>query len=216
MANYADVDGNGTVDGIIYADLAIGGSGSGLGQSYTIPTSSGFKKYQVTQESYTPEGAAAGFGTGKVIAPVDPSGSGTERFYVMALENAASGTYQFWSSGGTRVVTSTDFGTGESNTAAMKAKSGSSSYLWGISAVQSGTWNGSGGWYVPSRGEWSAFADQLDITTSNYSSKGLSRNYWSSSQRSTYNAWLAGFSSGDFRNDIGNTYDYFVRLGTTF
>ena len=215
VANYADVDGNGTVDGIIYADLAIGGSGSGLGQSYTIPTSSGFKKYQVTQESYTPEGSAAGFGTGKVIAPVDPSGRGTERFYVMALSDVDSSTHQFWSSGGTSVVTSTDFGTGESNTAAMKAKSGSSSYLWGISAVQSGTWNGSGGWYVPSRGEWSAFADQLDITTSNYSRKGLSNYYWSSSQYSTNIAWRAILINGTFYNSVVTDINY-VRLGTTF
>ena len=209
VANYADVDGNGTVDGVIYADLAIGGSGSGLGQSYTIPTSSGFKKYEVTQESYS-----GSFGTGQVIAPVSGN-SGNERFYVMALENAASGTYQFWSSGGTRVVTSTDFGTGESNTAAMKAKSGSSSYLWGISEVQSGTWNGSGGWYVPSRGEWAAFADQLDITTSNYSSKGLSNYYWSSSQYSKRNAWDANFYYGS--SDYGDvTNGHYVRLGTTF
>ena len=162
----------------------------------------------MTQESYSGR-----FGTGQVIAPVSGS-SGNERFYVMALENAASGTYQFWSSGGTSVVTSTDFGTGESNTAAMKAKSGSSSYLWGISAVQSGTWNGSGGWYVPSRGEWAAFADQLDITTSNYSSKGLSFYYWSSSQHSTYRAWRANFLIGGF--DYGVDDDTYVRLGTTF
>ena len=209
VANYADVDGNGTVDGIIYADLAIGGSGTGLRQSYTIPKGSGFKKYKVTQESYS-----GSFGTGQVIAPVSGS-SGNERFYVMALENAASGTYQFWSSGGTSVVTSTDFGTGESNTAAMKAKSGSSSYLWGISAVQSGTWNGSGGWYVPSRGEWAAFADQLDITTSNYSSKGLSDRYWSSSQYSTSFAWYATFNGGGFNYSLVNI-SYSVRLGTTF
>ena len=209
VANYADVDGNGTVDGVIYADLAIGGSGSGLGQSYTIPKGSNFKKYEVTQESYS-----GSFGTGQVIAPVSGS-SGNERFYVMALENAASGTYQFWGSGGTSVVTSTDFGTGESNTAAMKAKSGSSSYLWGISEVQSGTWNGSSGWYVPSRGEWSAFADQLDITTSNYSSKGLSNYYGSSSQYSARNAWDANFYYGS--SDYGDvTNSHYVRLGTTF
>ena len=53
VANYADVDGNGTVDGIIYADLAIGGSGTwgGYNYGYTIPTSSDFKKYEVRQES---------------------------------------------------------------------------------------------------------------------------------------------------------------------
>ena len=215
VANYADVDGNGTVDGVIYADLAIGGSGQWTDSdgTYTIPKGSNFKKYKVTQESYS-----GSFGTGKVIAPVSGS-RGNERFYVMALtdvDGKQNGTYyQFWSSSGTSVVTSTDFGTGESNTAAMKAKSGSSSYLWGISAVQSGTWNGSSGWYVPSRGEWSAFADQLNITTSNYSSKGLSNGYWSSSQYSTNGAWYANVNDGYFYSTNVNCSNY-VRLGTTF
>ena len=194
---YADVDRDGSIDGVIYADLLIGGNGNWNGYTYTIPVSSEFKQYEITQDSYT-----GSFGTGPVIAPVNGS-SGNERFYVMALtdvDGKQNGTYyQFWSSSGTSVVTSTDFGTGESNTAAMKAKSGSSSYLWGISAVQSGTWNGSGGWYVPSRGEWSAFADQLDITTSNYSSKGLSDYYWSSSQSGASRAWFASFSGGYFQ-----------------
>ena len=213
VANYADVDGNGTVDGIIYADLAIGGSGTAWGDStggqYTIPKGSGFKKYKVTQESYS-----GSFGTGKVIAPISGS-SGAERFYVMALGDVDSSTHQFWSSGGTSVVTSTDFETGETNTAAMKAKSGSSSYLWGLSAVQSGTWNGSSGWYVPSIGEWAAFVDQLDITSSDYSSKGLSIWYWSSSQDDTYRAWLASFSYVNFNGSDVNS-NYSVRLGTTF
>ena len=180
VANYADVDGNGTVDGIIYADLAIGGSGTGLGQSYTIPTSRGFKKYQVTQENYTPEGSAAGFGTGKVIAPVSGS-SGNERFYVMALADVdgnRNGTYYTWYDAAYGQMndyastTSTEFGRGEQNTINMIAKWNASDYgpqndhsshddMWGLSAVNSRTWNGSDGWYVPSKGEWATFAGQL-------------------------------------------------------
>ena len=215
VANYADVDGNGTVDGVIYADLAIGGSGqwnpSGNSSynsygTYTIPKGSGFKKYRVTQESYS-----GSLGTGQVIAPVNGS-SGNERFYVMALSNVDSSIHQFWS-GSTSVVTSTDFGTGESNTAAMKATG--STGMWEISAVQNGTWNGSSGWYVPSRGEWAAFASQLDITSSNYSSKGLSDHCWSSSQSDTNRAWCATFNYGYmYVTTVGlKTY---VRLGTTF
>ena len=232
VANYADVDGNGTVDGVIYADLAIGGSGSGLGQSYTIPTSSGFKKYKVTQESYTPEGSAAGFGTGKVIAPVDPSGSGTERFYVMALSDVDS-SYHCWyysaySYGMSDYAsqTSTAFGRGEQNTINMIAKwnssgygsqNGNSSYpdMWGLSAVNSRTWNGSSGWYIPSRDEWVAFAGELDIDSGNYSNHGLSDYYWSSSQYVTSRAWDAHFYFGNFRSEHVNGYCY-VRLGTTF
>ena len=234
VANYADVDGNGTVDGIIYADLAVGGSGSGLGQSYTIPTSSDFKKYQVTQESYTPEGAAAGFGTGKVIAPIDGS-SGNERFYVMALtdvDGKQNGTYYCWYDAAYGKMndyasqTSTDFGAGEQNTINMIAKWNGSLYgaqndnrtyddMWGISAVNSRTWNGSSGWYIPSKEEWAAFAGQLNITSSNYSSKGLSDLYWSSSQYNTSYAWHAYFNFGDFNHYYVFNYNY-VRLGTTF
>ena len=230
VANYADVDGNGTVDGIIYADLAVGGSGTGLGQSYTIPKGSGFKKYQVTQESYTPEGSAAGFGTGKVIAPISGS-SGNERFYVMALtdvDGKQNGTYYTWYNNAYGNMsdyasqTSTAFGKGEQNTINMIAKwngrlygAQNSSDMWGLSAVNSRTWNGSSGWYIPSRDEWAAFAGQLNITSSNYSSKGLSDISWSSSQDATYCAWFANFHGGLFSYNgvIGSSC---VRLGTTY
>ena len=236
VANYADVDGNGTVDGIIYADLAIGGSGTGLGQSYTIPTSRGFKKYQVTQENYTPEGSAAGFGTGKVIAPVSGS-SGNERFYVMALADVdgnRNGTYYTWYDAAYGQMndyastTSTEFGRGEQNTINMIAKWNASDYgpqndhsshddMWGLSAVNSRTWNGSDGWYVPSKGEWATFAGQLGIDDYNYSSKGgLSYSYWSSSQYSANRAWYASFISDTFNNAGHVDSGVYVRLGTTF
>ena len=226
VANYADVDGNGTVDGVIYADLAIGGSGTGLEHSYTIPTSSGFKKYQVTQESYS-----GSFGTGKVIAPIDGS-SGNERFYVMALSDVDSSIhYWYYDAYGDMddyaSQTSTNFGAGEQNTKNMIAKWNGSLYgaqnagttynpdMWGISAVNSRTWNESSGWYIPSRDEWAAFAGQLNITSSNYSSKGLSHFYWSSSQNRTSDAFYAYFNYGYFNDNFVSSYGY-VRLGTTF
>ena len=232
VANYADVDGNGTVDGIIYADLAIGGSGTAWGDSsggeYTIPKGSGFKKYQVTQGSYS-----GSFGTGKVIASVDPSGSGNERFYVMALSNVDSSNHYWYQNAYGNMndyasTTSEDFGAGEQNTINMIAKWNSSAYgtqtttgsypdMWGLSAVNSRIWNGSSGWYVPSRGEWAAFVDQLDITTSNYySNYGLSYGYWLSSQGNTRTAWHMYFNAGGF-DDYSSVADrYYVRLGTTF
>ena len=231
VANYADVDGNGSVDGIIYADLAIGGSGTGLGQSYTIPTSSNFKKYKVTQESYL-----GSFGTGQVIAPLDSSSSsGTERFYVMALtdvDGRRNGTYYTWYDAANgnmddyASTTSTAFGQGEQNTINMIVKWNASDYgaqndhssytdMWGISTVNSRTWNGSEGWYIPSRDEWAAFAGELNITSSNYADVGLSDYCWSSSQYTSYNVWRAYFFLGNFGNSRvdGNLY---VRLGTTF
>ena len=219
---YADVDGNGSVDGVIYADLAIGGSGQWYNSNgtYTIPKGSNFREYT---ESGTH--TASGFGTKGVIKAT--STSGNERFYVMALSNVDSSTHYWYNSAYGNMsdyasATSGDFGTGEKNTQTMITKWNSSAYgsqksndMWGLNAVQSGTWNGSTGWYVPSRREWAAFASQLGITKSNYSNYGLSNSYWSSSQFDTYFAWCAYFSSG-FMDFNGVTNDYCVRLGTTF
>ena len=234
------MDGNGTVDGVIYADLAVGGRGtwnpSGNSSydsngTYTIPTSGNFKKYKVTQESYS-----GSFGTGKVVTPVDPnSSSGNERFYVMALSDVDSSSHYWYYSAfdygmsDSASQTSTAFGRGEQNTINMISKWNSSGYgtqnagadssfnpdMWGVSAVNSRTWNDTSGWYVPSRGEWSAFADQLDIRASSYLNKGLSRIYWSSSQSSASDAGFVNFSAAIFSsNNVNSTYS--VRLGTTF
>ena len=79
---YADVDGDGTVDGIIFADLLHGKTGQ-WGDSngtYTIPTieSTKVKSYKISQEDYTdPLG-----GTSKILTT---SGDGNDRFYVMDL-----------------------------------------------------------------------------------------------------------------------------------
>ena len=226
VGNYADVDGNGTVDGVIYADLAIGGSGQWTDSdgTYTIPKGSNFREY-TESGSYT----ANGFGTKGVIKAT--STSGNERFYVMALSDVDSSTHCWYNRAYGNMsdyasTTSGDFGTGEKNTQTMISKWNSSAYgaqtttgsfpdMWGLSTVQSGTWNGSTGWYVPSRGEWTAFASQLGITKSNYTSFGLSLSYWSSSQSTTRGAWLAYFSIGYMNNGNVNT-TYYVRLGTTY
>lgn len=220
---YADVNGDNTVDGIIYADLAVGGSGTGLRQSYTITKGSGFKKYKE-------EGTASqdGFGSKGIIKP--NGGSGNERFYVMALDDVDSSKHCWWYDAYGNMsdyssTTSTAFGKGEQNTKNMREKwntdpygaknDGSYTDMWGLSAVLNGTWNGSSGWYVPSRYEWAAFAGQLGITSSNYSSRGLSRWYWSSSQYITESAWSADFGSDLFSGGSVRNNDY-VRLGTTF
>ena len=70
------------------------------------------------------------------------------------------------------------------------------------------------GWFVPSRGEWSAFAEELGITT-NYSSFGLSRWYWSSSQSNTNNAYNANFNAG-YVGYFTVNFGTYVRLSTTF
>ena len=88
---YADVDGNGTVDGIIYADRKIGASGTwGHGlydYTYSISKVSSTKNYYISQKNYS-----GVFGTKDVLSP---KGSGNKRFYVMALSDYSGSTYKF-------------------------------------------------------------------------------------------------------------------------
>ena len=80
---YADVDGNGTVDGIIFEDFKVGGSGRWRGYSYSISTVSGTKNYYISQVEYR-----GPFGSKGVLTP---NSSGNARFNVMALEDYNNG-----------------------------------------------------------------------------------------------------------------------------
>ena len=109
---YADVDGNGTVDGIIFADFKKGGSGSWGGTSYTIPTATGLKEYYVSKTNYN-----GPFGTKKVLSA---RGSGNARFNVMALSDYNnSATYNFTNA---KSITSGDWSTPTIDTWAMFAR----------------------------------------------------------------------------------------------
>ena len=88
---YADADGDGTPDGIIFTDFKNGGSGTwgsvnGFGGvHYTIPTVTGLKEYYISQTNYN-----GPFGTKNVLSA---RGSGNARFNVMALSDYSSGYY---------------------------------------------------------------------------------------------------------------------------
>ena len=88
---YADTDGDGTPDGIIFVDLKNGASGnwgSGSYGSYSLSTVSGTKSYKVSQKNYN-----GPFGKKDVLVA---NGSGNNRFYVMALSDYNnSETYLF-------------------------------------------------------------------------------------------------------------------------
>lgn len=219
---YADIDGNGTPDGVIYADLAVSKSGqwtSSAGTySYTAKTNT--KDYYISQTNY--EGP---FGTKDVLTAID--GEGEDRFYVMALEDFNTGTSYCWYDAARgnmddyATATSLDFGTGKANTEAMIAKWNSSAYgaqndngtyldMWG--AIQDKV---AEGWFVPSRGEWGAFGDNLGITTDNYLNCGLSAWCWSLSQFDTFYAWYAHFNLG-YLNYNGVNISTYVRLSATF
>ena len=229
VGKYADIDGDGTVDGIIFADLMIGGNGVwnsynssnsafNLKGKYFISKITSSKDYYVSQESYTNQLG----GTSEVLTPI---GAGEDRFYIMSLNdlseaydwyNAARGNMNDYAT-----ATSQEFGKGKNNTATMISKWESKAYgeqnactqhkdIWGQIKTQANN-----GWFVPSRQEWAAFAGQLGITKSNYSSKGLSGWYWSSSQSTANLAYYVdldrGFVSQDYVNSIND-----VRLATTF
>ena len=85
---YADTDGDGTPDGIIFEDFKKGGSGSWGGTSYTVSTVTGLKEYYISQTNYK-----GPFGTKNVLSA---RGSGNARFKVMALSDYNnSATYSF-------------------------------------------------------------------------------------------------------------------------
>ena len=211
---YADIDGDGGVDGIIYADLAMGNTGTGgIGAyTYTIPTVSAtnLKDYYIKETGHD-EGS--GFGTKDVIAPIEDS-NGTDRFYVMALTDVGEGqTYSWYSNTenlGT-LNTEREFGTGKTNTLTMINEWNSDSNrdetkdIWGQITD---------GWFVPSLDEWSAFKGELGIDKNNYNDRGLSLEYWSSSGSldSVYIIMLS-FDLYSRQNII--EAQNFVRLSTT-
>ena len=207
---YADVDGDGTVDGIIFADLLHGKTGQwgNSNGTYPIPTieSTKVKSYKISQEDYTNQLG----GTSKILTP---SGDGNDRFYVMALTDIGTGTYILKCS---MSGTTTTLGSGKTNTQTLIGNQDLNSSL--KERIQPKV---NKGWFIPSKEEWSAFGGELGITTSNYSAKGLNSWYWSSSQynTSTYGAWYARFSYG-YMDNYFSIYlvsnSYYVRLATTF
>lgn len=233
---YADVNGDGTVDGVIFADLAFDKSGEWYGEYYDWAKEDGaysydrkedLNEYSISEEKY----AEGKFGEYEIITKVTDKGEGKERFYVMALEDIdSSGHYWYKSVNGNMsdysTATSLDFGTGKKNTEDMITKWNAEGYgskdsndMWGLIQTQVAA-----GWFVPSRGEWGAFGDYLakrtenPLTTSNYnSSYGLSVYCWSSSQSNAYDAWSAHFLDGCIASDgVTDNDDVSVRLATTF
>ena len=201
---YADVNEDGKVEGIIYADLAVGGNGTALGQSYNIPVETGLKNYYVSETGHNGQ-----FGNGKDVIRVIEGSQGKNRFYVMALQDIDSNEHMWQASANINMVTSTEFGSGKTNTAAVMAQY--TGDLWGQIGTQV-----TEGWFVPSRDEWAAFAGAFDINTGNYSNTfKFGDDYWTSSQSNTGYAWSAYLANGNLISNYYNNNNY-VRLSTTF
>ena len=233
---YADIDGDKNIDGIIYADLAVGGSGTWNSDSWSsyeyAKVAEGLKSYSINSENGT------GFGTWeKPVITAKEGTTGKDRFYVMALEDFNPGTSYCWYNAANGKLdnlvgdTTNDFGQGKTNTTTMIAewnKGENGKYgaqnakdMWGViqKADSAGkTWDLSK-WFVPSKAEWAAFGDmtytKIGLTTSDYGNYRLKNYYWSSAQSTTNRAYFAYFDNG-FMSNVNVLSGYYVRLSATF
>ena len=225
---YADVDGNGTVDGVIYADLAFSKEATyWYGYSYEAVAAEDLKDYYI---SGTYDGDFNEEGEPKEV--LTATGDGEDRFYVMALEDVTTADYTtfywYYNAYGNMDAsdTSTEFGTGKTNTATIKG-------IWDANTeTPYGTQNArdlwaqidlTNGWFVPSDSEWDAFADVFDLIYdsssgepgNDYTNFSLSDGYWSSSIAGPTISGTVRIQNEYF--DIDEiTYVWNVRLSTTF
>ena len=190
---YADVDGDGTVDGVIYADLAFSKEGY-----YKEET--GLKDYYICGEY--DDGGYFNLDVGYVLKAI---GEGKDRFYVMALEDSTTGDYStfYWYYNAFekmtdyKTATSSAFGKGRTNTEKIKEyweQDEESPYgaqnsrdLWTLIEEDSP-------WFLPSAKEWYAFEETFGIYNTNnesdtYEDFGLSNGYWTSSQSGEWGAY---------------------------
>ena len=177
---YADIEGDGTVDGIIFEDFAIGGSGTWGGYSYSVSKVSNTQEYYISQVEYD-----GPFGKKDVIS-LKNSSSGNARFYVMALKDASD-----------QPITH--------NIAIYQGH-----YIYEHD-----------GWIIPSKNTWVAFADRI-VTSSNYSTYGLSPYYWTSTGSVNSDLWYwISFSNkritdtGKYKYEVTDDSNY-IRLAKQF
>ena len=213
-------------------------SDSDSGYKYDAVDTSSLKSYEIVGQC---EGKFGETEKVDVIAPVEGTGT-KDRFYVMALEDLDNSTHHWYyaADGNLNNLVSADIinfteDSGKKNTKDMLDIYGKtvenggygepvpeeSLYdLWAMTKLKDKNEEKMGGWFVPSRVEWSAFGDMLytekKITKSNYYHylKGL---YWSSSQYNNRLAWTANFSSPTYYMDHNYVRDWLhVRLSATF
>ena len=220
VGKYVDIDGDGIPEGIIFADLAVGGEGCfGYDQgTYKITA------LKEVMKDYTKEYVIKGKFSHKLNGEQEmltPILDGFERFYIMALEDVDEDTFYFYKmSSKEKFEFQTEdikFSTGKKNTTRLMNSWNKEKYgpkhpndIWehAKKKIQKG-------WFIPSIDEWCAFTEQIGITESNYSSKGLSGWYWTSSQYNTTTAYLMNLNYGCV-STINVDYSNYVRLAATF
>ena len=219
IGKYVDINGDGIPEGVIFADLAVGGDKLWNGTPntrYRYEKSSKELKEYVVVGTYT----HALNGKREMLTPIL---DGEDRFYIMALNDVGKNEHCWYYKTSFKGMldyekaTSETFGSGKQNTLNMIEKWNKGNYgtqnsddMWRLIQKQVDD-----GWFVPSIDEWAAFAGQLGITKSNYSSKGLSGWYWSSSQYGTNSAFSIYLNNG-YVDNYGVNGTHCVRLAATF
>ena len=223
---YADIDTDGNVDGIIFADLLTGSTievqdSEWSSEIYTIEkvNSEELKNYYISKESE--DGI---FGVEKVLSP---KGTGKNRFYVMSLQDFNSDLYTtfYWYNNAKDKMNASDttvvFGSGKTNTDTMINKWNLNGKTGGyLNAVQDNEdiWKhiqkkASEGWFIPSLGEWIAFYNEMKLTNSDVRRLNIYW-FWTSSQANSSRAYLSPFNGSAQKRIIGEKYH--IRLATTF
>ena len=242
---YADLDGDGTADGIIVADISIdskdypGGNpwGDSNGSfSYTKKETSELRAYsENTNYKYT--NADGNQVEGTLIKCTN--NTGTPRYYVLSLANYDGNDHSWYKEAYGKMsdystFTSEAFGKGKENTEKMieRMKNHSDSKYNGVdygeptTGTNADIWNiiedkVKEGWFVPSKAEWAAFASYLNTSktstdTNYYVNYGLNSYYWSSSQYDYNDACGVHFDYGGMYNFRVDNSATSLRLCATF
>ena len=221
VGKYIDIIVDGIPEGIIFADLAVGGEGCfGYDQgTYKIPTLKKEKKDYIKDYVIKGKFSHKLNGEQEMLIPIL---DGEDRFYIMALKDVDEHWCHHWYANVSdmkdfAITTAMDFGSGQKNTLNIIEKWNKKNYgaqdsddMWSLIQEQVND-----GWFILSVDEWAAFAGQLGITKSNYSSKGLSGWYWSSSQYNASNAYYVNLYDGLVNINYVNSNNS-VRLAATF
>ena len=219
VGKYIDTNGDGIPEGIIFIDL-VADKEKQLkydNKMYKIPT--------IKEKDNIKEYVTGGKFSHKLNGEQEmliPILDGEDRFYIMALKDVDEHWCHHWYANVSdmkdfAITTAMDFGSGQKNTLNIIEKWNKKNYgaqdsddMWSLIQEQVND-----GWFILSVDEWAAFAGQLGITKSNYSSKGLSGWYWSSSQYGTNSAFSIYLNNG-YVDNYGVNGTHCVRLAATF
>ena len=214
IGKYVDINGDGIPEGVIFADLAVGGDKlwNGIPNTrYRYEKSSKELKEYVVVGTYT----HALNGKREMLTPIL---DGEDRFYIMALNDVGKDEHCWYHKASFKGMldyekaTSETFGSGKQNTLYMIEKWNKEDYgtqnsddMWSLIQEQVDD-----GWFVPSIREWCAFAEELHINLG----REAADSYWSSSHRDKITSFVIDFKVGDF---FITTTDvpYSIRLAKT-